>query len=96
MLIKEQTTMKAILKNGLIYPKEPVPKDWPEGAELEVARKKSRVAKRKKKSRIDQWMDRVEAQAAKIKAGSDDELDKAIQAVRLKNKELARKKAELE
>ena len=28
--------MKAILKNGVIYPKEPVPPDWSEGTELEV------------------------------------------------------------
>jgi hypothetical protein len=28
--------MKAILKNGAIYPKEPVPSDWSEGTELDV------------------------------------------------------------
>jgi len=28
--------LKAILKNGVIHPKEPVPSDWPEGTELEV------------------------------------------------------------
>jgi hypothetical protein len=28
--------MKAILKNGSICPKEPVPTDWPEGTELDV------------------------------------------------------------
>ena len=28
--------MKAVLKNGVVYPKEAVPADWPEGTELEV------------------------------------------------------------
>lgn len=28
--------MKAVLKNGVICPKEPVPSDWSEGTELEV------------------------------------------------------------
>jgi len=30
--------MKAILKNGVIYPREPIPADWSEGTELEVAK----------------------------------------------------------
>ena len=28
--------MKAILKNGVIFPKEPVPSDWSDGTELDV------------------------------------------------------------
>jgi hypothetical protein len=28
--------MKAVLKNGVICPKEPLPPDWPDGTELEV------------------------------------------------------------
>jgi hypothetical protein len=33
--------MKAILKNGLIHPKEPVPSDWSDGTELEVQKSAS-------------------------------------------------------
>ena len=28
--------MKAVLKNGVIYPREPIPPNWREGTELEV------------------------------------------------------------
>ena len=30
--------MKAVLKNGVIYPQGPLPADWTEGTELEVAK----------------------------------------------------------
>jgi hypothetical protein len=88
--------MKAVLKNGLICPQEPVPEDWPEGTELEVARSKKRNRNRTSRSLADQWMDRVEAQAAKVDPRNDAVLDKAISAVRLKNKQRAGKRLDLE
>ena len=36
--------MKAILKNGVIHPTEPVPADWTEGTELEVRKSSNGVA----------------------------------------------------
>jgi hypothetical protein len=81
--------MKAILKKGLICPQEPVPEDWPEGAALEV-RKLDRP--RQPLGRADEWMDAVEAAAAKGDPENDPGLDAAIQEVRRRNKQLARKR----
>ena len=86
-----EDTMKAVLKNGLIHPQEPLPEDWTEGTEVIVRRRKSAPTKRRK-DRADQWMDAVEAAAAKGTVEDDRRLMEAIEKIRSQNKQLARKK----
>ena len=46
--------MKAILKNGAILPQEPLPKEWPDGTQLEVA--KAPVDEKTTNDELDRWM----------------------------------------
>jgi hypothetical protein len=64
--------------------------EWKEGTELRIERSRSRANGRAGRS-SDEWMDKVEALAAKIHAGEDDHLAAAIRQVREEAKELARK-----
>jgi hypothetical protein len=80
---------RAVLRNGVICSVEPLPVDWQDGTELQVERS-SAGAQSSTASSTDQWMDEVEALAAKIPAGQDDKLVSAIAQLRQQAKDLAR------
>jgi hypothetical protein len=82
--------MKAILKNGLIYPKEPVPADWSEGIELEVQRATSSSMR---SDELDHWFEELEGACALMDPKDDRILKDALMDVRRQEKELARKQA---
>lgn len=84
---------RAVLKNGVIYPVEPLPSDWSDGTELSVE-KAAPPPSETRKSRTDEWMDRVEASAALIDPADDERLMEAVKAFREQDRELARRKAE--
>ena len=50
---------RAVLKNGLIYPVEPLPPEWAEGQELEVQEVQNGTP-----SGLEQWYQELEAMAA--------------------------------
>ena len=84
--------MKAVLKNGLIHPQEPVPEDWSEGTEVEVEKLYSPT----KGDALDQWYAELEAGCAQMDPEDDKVLEQAIADIRQQEKDLARKKAALE
>jgi hypothetical protein len=81
---------RAILKNGVILPLEPLPPDWEEGTELTVERQNVADTNGVSPHGTDRWMDEVEALAAQVSAESDEELDQAIAQIRRQAKDLAR------
>lgn len=83
--------MKGVLKNGLIHPQDPVPEDWEEGTEVEI-RKHRPTQRMAAKDRADEWMDAVEASAAKGSVEDDRRLMEALAAIRKRNKKLAHRK----
>jgi hypothetical protein len=50
---------RAVLRNGLIYPVEPLPAEWAEGQELEVQEVQDGA-----RSGLEQWYRELEAMAA--------------------------------
>jgi hypothetical protein len=87
--------IKAVVKNGLVVPCDPLPADWQEGAEVEVERVVSSGAGENGIDPTDAWMDEVEAVAAQGDPADDLRLEVAIQDVCRREKELARKRLEL-
>ena len=83
--------MKAVLKNGLIHPKEPVPADWPEGTEVDVEKAPSATAG----DALDQWYVELETACAQMDPDDDQVLKEAIREVRNQEKNHARKDAGL-
>lgn len=83
--------MKAVLKNGVIQPQEPLPADWPEGTELEVERAESSL----NGDSLDQWYAELEAACSQLDPRDDKLLKNAIADVRREEKERARKEAGL-
>lgn len=81
---------RAILRNGVILPLEPLPADWEEGTELTVERQGLAEANGASPHATDRWMDEVEALAAQVSPDSDKELDQAIAQIRQQAKDLAR------
>jgi hypothetical protein len=80
---------RAILKNGVILPLEPLPADWEEGTALTVERQGLAERNGVSPHGTDRWMDEVEALAAQGSPDSDEELDQAIAQIRQQGKDLA-------
>ena len=83
--------IKAIVKNGVVVPCDPLPPDWQEGTEVDVE-KSANGFRDHGGHTADEWMDEVEAVARQGDPADDLRLDAAIQAVRRREKELARKR----
>ena len=87
--------MKAVLKNGVILPREPLPPDWPEGTELNVERSPTQFANGAI-DQLDLWFEELNGACAKMDADDDQTLKAAILEVRRQEKERARREAGLE
>jgi hypothetical protein len=77
---------RAILKDGVIYPIEPLPPEWADGRELVIEEAKSEAA-----DRIDRCYDEIEAIAAGMDPRDDERLMRAVAQVRREAKEVARR-----
>jgi len=86
------TMIKAIVKNGVVVPRDPLPADWQEGTEVEVEKCQNGANSDHGIHPTDAWMDEVEAVAAQGNPADDLRLEAAIQEVRCREKELARKR----
>jgi hypothetical protein len=84
--------IKAIISNGVIVPRDPLPDDWQEGTEVAVERFPGDAVPAKDSGRTDLWMDEVEAIARQGDAQDDQRLDAAIQEIHCREKDLARKR----
>jgi hypothetical protein len=85
--------MKAVLKNGMILPKEPLPTDWSDGTELEVEKA---PGKNGRGDELDRWFAELESACAEMDPEDDRILKDAVAEVRRQEKEQARKEAGLE
>jgi hypothetical protein len=88
--------IKAVVTKGVIVPRDPLPEDWQEGTEVAVERFACAVAVNKHIHATNDWMDEVEAIALQGDQEDDKRLDAAIQEIRRREKELARKNHGLE
>jgi hypothetical protein len=76
--------MKAVVKNGLFVPREPLPGDWPEGTEVEV-HKLGQAAD--STDVLDRWYADLEAIAAQGDPEDDRRLEEALRKIRQQAKE---------
>jgi hypothetical protein len=84
--------IKAVVTNGMIVPRDPLPEDWQDGTEVAVDKYFSDPAVDKDIHPTDVWMDEVEAIARQGNPEDDKRLNAVIQEVRRREKELARRK----
>jgi hypothetical protein len=77
---------KAILKNGVIYPLEPLPSEWAEGQELVVE-----AAPAERSERIDRWYRELEEAVAEIDPEDERRREEAIRNLRREAKEQTRR-----
>jgi hypothetical protein len=81
---------EAVLKNGAICPKEPIPREWADGTELEVAE----AAGKQADNSLDQWFAELDAACSQMDAEDSQILKDAIREVRRQEKDIARKQME--
>ena len=86
--------MKAILKNGVIYPNGPVPADWSDGTELEVERAPTQLGNAAG-DELDRWYAELEGACAQMDPEDDRILKAAVVEVCREEKERARREAGL-
>ncbi|HZZ80944.1 MAG TPA: hypothetical protein VFE62_20750 [Gemmataceae bacterium] len=87
--------MKAVIKNGAICPQEPVPAEWIEGTELEVARADAHSTNGNV-DKLDQWLEELQKACAELDSDDDRTLRAAVLEATMQEKELARREAGLE
>ena len=81
---------KAVLKNGVIYPLEPLPPEWTDGLELEV---REPTPSKAEAERADAWFSKMETLVADMTPEEDARLQSAVDDVRRQAKEIARRQA---
>jgi hypothetical protein len=77
---------RAVLKNGIICPVEPLPAEWSDGQELVVE-----AARQGQKGNPDPWVRGVEEAASRIKPEDDLRLEEALREIRRQAKQEARR-----
>jgi len=80
--------IKAVINNGLIVPRDPLPEDWQEGTEVEVDKPPCTPGEG---DHLDRWFAEMEAIAAQGDPEDDRRLEEALREIRLRDRELARK-----
>jgi hypothetical protein len=88
--------IKALVKDGVLVPCDPLPADWQEGTEVEVERTARNGAVENGVDSTDAWMDEVERCAALQDPADDLRLEAALQMMHRREKELARKRLGLD
>jgi hypothetical protein len=83
-------TIRAVLREGVIQPTEPLPPDWRDGQELVVEEPKRAVANEE----IELWERQVEAAAEQIPAEEHDRFLRALDEIEQESKEAIRKQWE--
>lgn len=90
--------IKAIVKNGVVVPRDPLPVDWQEGTEVEVERVNGNGSimhtTGESNDELDRWMAEVQASADHMDAEDEIILEKSIREARQQARDLARKEAE--
>src|SRR5207245_1891774 len=89
--IRRTGVVKAIVKNGVIVPRDPLPEDWREGTEVEVEKAPAQPNSDHDAPTTDAWMAEVEAIASQGDPEDDRRLEAALEEIRRREKEFARK-----
>jgi hypothetical protein len=79
--------LKAVLKNGVIHPLEPLPQDWTEGVELEIQKATGTLPP----EAVDEWLAEMNALCADSTPEEEARLKAALDELRRASKELARR-----
>jgi hypothetical protein len=82
----------AVIQNGLIVPRDPLPAEWTEGTEVEVDKS---IHSSQLDDEIDLWLAEMDAIAANGDPADDRRLEAALEQHRREQKALARKNAGL-
>jgi hypothetical protein len=80
-------TIRAILRDGIIQPVEPLPPTWAEGQELVIEEPQGERAQ----AEIGQWAAELEAATAQIPAEEHDRFLQALDEIERESKEAVRK-----
>lgn len=72
--------MKAVLRDGVIYPQEPLPPDWTDGTELHVEKHPGGGAG--PGDELERWMARVQASADRMDPEDEIILEQSVRAIR--------------
>ena len=83
-------TIRAVLRQGVIQPVEPLPPDWADGQELVVEEPKPDNGS----EAIQQWASELESAAAQIPAEEHDRFLTALDEIEQASKESVRKRWE--
>jgi len=83
--------IKAVVTNGVIVPRDPLPENWREGTEVTVEEFAGPTPAGDTHP-TDAWMDEVEAIAQQGDREDDQRLDAALREIRHRERELAHKK----
>ena len=88
---------RAVLKNGLIHPLEPLPTEWADGKELCVEEPKELCVEEPKEAEesreeIDTWFEQLEAMCSQSNSEDDARLQAAIDQARQEAKEWMRRR----
>jgi hypothetical protein len=81
--------VKAVVQNGVIVPRDPLPLDWPEGTEVEVGKCCEPL---ENSDDLDRWFAELETLAAQGDPDDDRRLEQVLHENHLREKELARKR----
>lgn len=85
---------RAIVKNGVLLPVDPLPTAWKDGTEVRLVKVNKKVKKPGRngsgKHPTDVWMDEVEKAAGEIDAEGDRQFAQAIEEIRKEARNLAR------
>jgi hypothetical protein len=84
--------IKAVVTNGVIVPRAPIPEDWQEGTEVTVEKLADGAGADGDIHRTDAWMNEVETIARQGDPVDDRQLEAAVGKVRRREQELARKR----
>jgi hypothetical protein len=84
--------IKAVVKNGVIVPCDPLPENWQEGTEVEVDKS---LCPPGAGDELDHWFAELQAIAAEGDPEDDRRLEEALREIRPREKELARTEMEL-
>lgn len=81
-------TIRAVLRDGVIQPVEPLPPDWTNGQELIVEEPK----RDPEDQEINQWARELDAAAAQIPAEEHEKFLEALEQVERESKDAVRKR----
>ena len=98
--------MKAVLKNGVIQPQEPVPADWPDGTELNIELREVSLHEQdleeegppspERLAELDRWIDELDEACSHMTPEDERAIQRGIDDHRQQEKARARKEAGLE